>query len=484
MTLASSMKEFGWLTNHPLVPNDLPNLLNTDSRSLQAGQWFLPIRGQHYDGHDYIPLAMAKGAAGFFYQVSHAKHLDDEHRKFGIEVADTTLALQQLARWWRQKMGCTVIGITGSSGKTTVKEMTGIMLQHFAPVLMTEGNYNNEIGVALTLCRLKPEHKYAVIEMGARHKGNIAFLSAMVEQDIGVLLNVGSAHVAEFGGPLKVLETKMEIAAAPTLVFGSDDERISAAMDKLSNKTVIRFAERSASEVNLTRVSLDGLGSVQLTFKIGDQNLNLESNFYHNRFAINIGACLAIGLALKLDLKECIRGLEAFHGVKGRFKVHRLDERLLIDDSYNANPESMKSGLSTLHEAYGQRQICLVLGDMLELGESSEDFHRMIGAYSASEVKPVRLLTVGTMARWIADEALSCGMKKASIQVFENVDALMDGISDLWKDCDLIYVKGSNGMQLTKFVDACLLGALGSNDRKSNLETEHPKRYSATMKDG
>ncbi len=448
--------ELGWQTERQSVPVDLANHISSDSRRLENGEWFLPIRGLNFDGHNFIPMAMEKGAAGFFFDSKARLTLPAELLVHGIEVPDTTLALQDLARWWRRKMGCKVIGITGSSGKTTVKELTAIMLQSIAPTLKTEGSMNNEIGTPLTLCRLKPEHRFAVIEMGARHKGNIAFLSQIVEQDIGVLLNVGSAHVGEFGGPLKILEAKMEITQAKTAVYFSDDERIDRAMQGLIGKKLIRFGRNPGSDVRLLKTEFDGRGKVSIGYQIQGKTVEVHSTFFHSSFPINVAACLAIGLALDLDLGACAQGLGHFSGIKGRFKVHQIKDQLLIDDSYNANPESMKAGLETLQQAYAGRKTTLVLGDMLELGDSSEAAHRSVGAFCGTTMKPERLITVGPMSAWIAEEAIKSGMSRQQVLQFTEVDPLIAQLPSFWPDTELLYVKASNGLRLSKIVDSLL----------------------------
>jgi UDP-N-acetylmuramoyl-tripeptide--D-alanyl-D-alanine ligase len=450
------VKDLGWRTERESLPFDLPNRVSSDSRRIEAGQWFMPIRGTNFDGHDFIQTAMDKGADGFFFESRLRDQLKPEVRSRGIEVLDTTKALQDLARWWRQEIGCKVVGITGSSGKTTVKEMTAAMLHGIAPTLKTEGSLNNELGTPLTLCRLTPLHRFAVIEMGARHKGDIEFLSQIVLQDIGVLLNVGSAHVGEFGSPLKILEAKMEIAAAGTAVYFKDDERIDQAMKALKNRTLVSFGRDTSADVRLLGTDLDGRGKVRIHFEIRGQKQTVESNFYHSSFPINAAACLAIGLALKLEPKDCVTALQNFHGVKGRFKVHTLRDQLLIDDCYNANPESMRAGLTTIKEAYGNRKTHLILGDMLELGDSSESAHRDVGSFCAREIKPAKLLTVGPMSRWIAEGAIKAGLPADRVTQFESVDQVIAQLPAFWPDAELLYVKASNGLRLSKIIDTLL----------------------------
>ncbi|MCX6127875.1 MAG: UDP-N-acetylmuramoyl-tripeptide--D-alanyl-D-alanine ligase [Proteobacteria bacterium] len=449
-------KDLGWRTERLDVPYDLANRLSSDSRRIGTGQWFLPIQGEHFDGHDFIKMALERGAAGFFYSTSKQENLPRELRSLGIEVDNTSKAIQDLARWWRRQLNCKIIAITGSSGKTTVKEMAAVMLGGIAPTLKTEGSLNNELGVPLTLCSLSSKHKYAVIEMGARHKGDIAFLSQIAEQDLGVLLNVGSAHIGEFGGVQNILEAKMEITAAPTAVYCSDDIRLEQSMCALRDKTLTRFGRNPGADVQLLNFSLNGHHPVSIDFLVKGQRLCLNSDFYHKSFPINAAACLAIGTALGLDPSACLTGLQSFQGIKGRFKLERIGDQLLIDDCYNANPESMAAGLETLREAYGARQKNIILGDMMELGDKTESAHRSIGALCTHEIKPSRLITIGPQAAWIGDEAVKAGLNRSQHQHFAQVEEILPQIHAIWRESELLYVKASHSLRFDKIIDKIL----------------------------
>ncbi len=451
------MRSMGWRTGRLDVPDDLPRLIQTDSRKISAGQWFVPIIGENFDGHSFIDEVIQKGAAGFFFATQQAERISLDLRRFGIEVDNTTLALQALGRWWRSRHpSCRVVGITGSSGKTSVKELLFFMLEAVGPALKTEGSLNNELGVPLTLCQIQEQHQFAVIEMGARHKGDIAFLGQMVQQDVGVLLNVGTAHIGEFGSAEKILETKMEIAQANHCVYFRDDERIHKAMRALPGKILTTFGTHSAADVRILSTAVSPHGHLLLELSILGKTSRLDLPYFHESYATNVATVIAIGQSLGLSLDACLTGLQAFSGVKGRFKVHALPNMVLIDDAYNANPQSMRAGLQTVESAYRDYQKVLILGDMKELGDTAEEAHRAIGQYCAEQIHPLRLITVGSMGRWIADSALKSGMKPNQLASYDEVSQVLPHLQEICDKAQLLYVKASNSLRLSKIIDSFL----------------------------
>lgn len=454
---AQLLLELGWQSSRKDIPAHLPQLINTDSRSIRAGQWFAPIVGERFDGHQFIEEALKKGAVGFFYDKDHKELLSESLKDLGIEVGDTTAALQALAHWWRQQQtALSVIAITGSSGKTSVKELLFAMLDSISPTLKTEGSLNNELGVPLTLCRLQKDHRYAVIEMGARHKGDVAFLGRIAEQDVGVLLNVGTAHLGEFGSTESILEAKMEIARASSCVYLRDDERIHRSMQALGSKRFTTFGRHPEADVCIIESKLGESGQTHLSMRIKGEACTIDLPYYHDSYAINVATVLAVGQNLGLPLNQCLQGLKKFRGVKGRYQIHQLPELTLIDDAYNANPQSMRAGLETICLAYSSSSKILVLGDMNELGDSSEAEHRAIGLFCARQVRPKRLITVGRMSHWIAESARQEGMKADQVVSFEKVDDLLPQLDLLCRDAQLLYVKASNSLRLNKIIDTFL----------------------------
>ena len=455
-SFASFMTLNGWDAGELQVPADLPALIETDSRKIQAGQWYVPIIGDSHDGHVFIESASKAGASGFLYARSHAGKLAPDLLKKGIAVDDTYKAVQALASWWRSEHAdCLVVGITGSSGKTSVKELCAETLSSIAPTLKTVGSLNNELGVPLTLLKLNSTHRFAVIEMGARHRGDIAFLTQIVKQSVGVLLNVGSAHVGEFGSPEKILEAKMEIAAAPQAVYFRDDSRIHDAMAEQSRQTY-SFGRTSFADVQVVNDTCDTEGRLHLTLKIKGAEKSLVLPYYHEMFGLNVASVLAIALSLGLNAEDCFEGLKAYTGIKGRFQVHRLGEFTLIDDAYNANPHSMKAGLETVRKAFPDKRKIIILGDMRELGEETEAAHREIGLYCAEMLKPDALITIGESSLWLSEEAKVHGIDPRKLRHYSKVEDILPELDQLCRRGELLYVKASNSLKLSKIVDQLL----------------------------
>ncbi len=456
--LSSFMSSHGWDHKSLLVPEGLASLIQTDSRKVTRGQWFVPIIGATHDGHKFIEKACALGAAGFLYARSHAAGLSPAVQARGIAVDNTTRALQDLAQWWRaQHPQCQVIGITGSSGKTSVKELCAEMLSSIAPTLKTVGSLNNELGVPLTLLQLTAAHQFAVIEMGARHCGDIAFLTKIVQQSLGVLINVGSAHIGEFGGREQLLATKMEIAEAPAAVYFRDDERLHAAMQNKSGlKKTLSFGRHEQADVRILSEILDKNGQLELKLRLETQSYSLVLPYFHEVHALNVACALAIALSLGLQIEACFEGLKRYNGIKGRFQVHRLPTYTLIDDAYNANPQSMRAGLETLSKAFPVAKKILILGDMRELGDETEQAHRELGAYCAEAIKPELLITVGDSSRWVEEAALARGLARDRLLHFNDVEALLPQVKLIASRGDLLYVKASNGLKLFKIIDTLL----------------------------
>ncbi|MFW7378286.1 MAG: UDP-N-acetylmuramoyl-tripeptide--D-alanyl-D-alanine ligase [Oligoflexus sp.] len=459
ITAATLQKELGFeVGNHCHIPANLPNLIATDSRQIQDGQWFWPIIGENFNGHEFIEQAMAKGACGFTYQKDQAARigLTDDLRAKGMAVSNSLQGLQDLARFWRKLATNTkIFGITGSSGKTTAKQVLAHTLQAIAPTLSTRSSFNNEIGVPLTLCALTHEHHYAVVEMGARHAGDIRFLCDIAIPDVALLLNVGVAHLGEFGSLKTLRQTKLEIfTSTPTETVAVcpswDQELLQVA--KETHSVVVSFGPNVEASVQLlqSKALADGRQLVELM--IDGKNFDVTLPFYHESLPINVCAILACGYAMHLPIEDMLASLASFRGVPRRFEIHRNANRLIIDDSYNANPESMLAGLRSLQKGFAEYEKILILGDMLELGTESAQSHRDIGKV-CQEIAPKLLVTVGKESLHISQSAKEHGMDASKICHYENVEELRQRMNNIFASGNLIYVKASNGIKLYKVVD-------------------------------
>ncbi len=364
--------------------------VSTDSRTLQPGQLFVALDGPRFDGHAYLAEVAGRGAVAALV----SRPVDPAPLPL-LQVADTRRALGQLAALNRLAFAGPVVAVTGSSGKTTVKEMLASILRQ-APgpaqaVLATRGNLNNELGVPLTLLELSAEHRAAVIELGASAVGDIAYTVGLVRPRVSVITNAGTAHVGAFGGPENIVRAKGEILegldAQGIAVLNRDDPAFSLWRQRAAGKLVLSFAlQAPGADFRAEAITLDAQGcpGFRLVGPSGSQFVQLALLGRHN--VANALAAAAAASALDIDLAQIVAGLQAMQPVRGRTAVsRRLGGIRLIDDSYNANPVAMCAAIDIL-AGFSGGQTLLVLGDMGELGDWAEQGHRDVGAYARGRV--------------------------------------------------------------------------------------------------
>lgn len=361
--------------------------VSTDSRKIEPGQLFIALTGPNFDGHDYLAAVAAKGAVAALV----------EREVSGVElpqlvVADARVALGQLGALNRQAYQGPLAAVTGSSGKTTVKEMLASILRAGlgGPVLATRGNLNNDLGAPLTLLELAPQHVAAVIELGANHVGEIAYTVGLTRPQVAIITNAGSAHVGEFGGPDKIIEAKGEIleglSASGTAILNRDDPAFAAWQARAAGRQVLSFAlDDTRADFQALALARDARGSLAFTLQSPAGSARIQLNLLGEHNVANALAAAAAAHALNVPLVGIQAGLESLQPVKGR-AVARLASSgaRVIDDTYNANPISMCAAVDILAGFSGRT--VLVLGDMGELGEWAEQGHRDVGAYAAGKV--------------------------------------------------------------------------------------------------
>jgi len=423
------------------------NSIGTDSRALVKDQLFVALRGENFDGHDYAEKALQQGAAGVMVSNTGIK-IDA-----GVLVKDTRVGLGELAAHWRNKFNIPVAAITGSSGKTTVKEMLATILVAASSadeVLATKGNFNNDIGLPLTLFQLKPTHRYAVIEMGMNHTGEISYLTKIGRPTVALVNNAGTAHIANLGSVEAIAQAKGEIfeglAEGGVAVINADDT-FAPLWKKLAGKhAVTTFGLTSSADVS-ARFSLNSDDSdIQLKTPKGDISLQLPAVGEHN--VRNALAATAAALAMGISLEKIAEGLAQFKGAKGRLQQKRgINGALVIDDTYNANPASMKAAIDVL-AARIENQI-LVLGDMGELGDNAASLHAEIGRY-AKESKIPALYLLGDLSREAA-KAFGAGAHH-----FDSAESLSISLKSLLNPQTAVLVKGSRFMQMERVVEQLL----------------------------
>ncbi len=428
----------------PCPDEDQPlNGVVIDSRRVGRGDLFVAIPGPRFDGHDFVDQAREAGAAAVL--VSRP----GDYRLPSLVVDDTRRALGRLGAAWRGTFSGPVVGVTGSNGKTTVKEMTARLLAPLGPVWATQGNLNNDLGVPLTLLSLRTDHRAAVIEMGANHAGEIAYLSSLARPRVGVVTHAGPAHLEGFGSLEGVARAKGELFAAlgegEVAVINRDD-RFAPLWDELAAPAqVVDFGLDPRAAVRAEAVKAGPEGSrFRLITPVGETWLTLPLPGEHN--VRNALAATAVALSLGVELGSIRAALESMVPVAGRLRPRqgRRGARL-IDDSYNANPASLQAGLAVLAAHSGRRT--LVLGDMAELGEEAVALHRQAGE-TARTMGIDRLYAVGSLA---AEAAQSFG---AQGRCFDTVEGLVQALLDDLDKEDTVLVKGSRSAGMERVVAA------------------------------
>lgn len=415
--------------------------ISTDTRTIKGGELFVALKGPNFDGHNFIKEALGNGAAACLVQESvEAEYL--------VLTNDTHQALGLLAKAWRQRFKQPVIAITGSNGKTTVKEMIASIVSQQQTVMATHGNLNNDIGVPLTLFRLNENYDVAVIEMGANHSGEIGYLTNIALPDIAVLTNIGAAHLEGFGSLENTAKAKAEIFQGLSKdgfsIINTDDAFSEYFKDMASEYKVISFGVKNKADVMCEWASGIEGSSLKVSTPVGHCDIKLKLLGRHN--VMNALASIAASIAADITLEQIVKGLEDLKPVNGRLQIKRgLNNSRVIDDTYNANPTSLHAALNVLHDFSGKR--FLALGDMGELGNHAADLHIDAGIY-AKQSGVDSLFSYGKLAEKAAKEFGDNGFCYDKHE--DMIDALRD---ELTQDVTLL-VKGSRSMHMENVVNA------------------------------
>lgn len=440
--------------------------VSVDGRTVSSGGLWFAIRGQR-DGHEFAPQAIAQGAVGVVLERARAQGRDWPPGVSVIEVDDTVRALGRLARARRRGLAALrVVGVTGSNGKTTTKEMIAAILAAQAgeeSVHKTEGNFNNHLGVPLTLLGLGPEHRYAVIEMGMSARGEIAYLADLAAPDVGVVVNVAPVHLETLGSLEEVARAKGEmlaaLAASGTAVYPDDDVRLAMQAEASPAVRRVRFGVRPGTAVRLLRAQISAQGTeVTLRLPRGERlDVRVAAvGWHHGR---NAAAAVAAAYALGADAEHIAGGLQAAHVARHRSTLAEIGGRHVLDDCYNASPLSTAAALDTLAELrrQGGGRALAVLGDMLELGRETAALHRGVGE-RAARVGVDRLLTIGGHAGELIEGARRAGAPAEAAMEFTNIESLTKFVLDHSQAGDWILIKASRGMKLERVLEGLQLG--------------------------
>ena len=442
------------------------NAVSTDSRTLEQGNLFVALTGKRFDGSRFVASAVEKGAAAVMVDLQADSHNFPLHIPL-IKVKDTRLGLGQLAAYWRSRFRLPIIGVTGSNGKTTVKEMIASILRQapinigaitdewLSHVLATEGNLNNDIGVPKMLLQIRQHHQYAVIEMGMNHIGEISNLTKLVKPSVALITNAGAAHIQELGSVEAIARAKAEIFEGLDQqkgigVINSDDMYASLWRKYIEGRQVMDFGLHDEARISAKFQSNPLISRIKLKLPDGNIAVQLHVPGVHNIY--NALAAAAATAALGINKALIASGLENFKGVQGRMqKKLGLHHALLIDDTYNANPESVRAALAFLSASAGKK--ILVLGDMGELGNSAMNLHRAIGR-DARKAGLDQLLTLGELSAYATAE-FGKGARH-----FNSIDELLNVAEGLLAENVTLLIKGSRFMQMERLV--------------SHLEIKHP----------
>lgn len=450
MTLSEAARAL----NATLLGNDITfQAVSTDTRTLQPGDLYVALIGDNFDGHTFVADAVAKGASAILISTSLEATVVP-----ALRVVDTRLALGQLSAAWRARFSIPVIAVTGSNGKTTTKEMLAAIFGQRGSVLATQGNLNNEIGVPLTLLRLRKEHRYAVIEMGASHPGEIAYLSGLARPTVALITNAAVAHLGGFGSLDEVARTKGGIyeglADTGVGVVNTDDAYASLWRGIVSERRCVTFGMRTATDVHTDRDEIKcqmGSQAVTTVFEmhtpVGGVTIVLPLLGTHN--VMNALAASAAALAAGATLDDIRDGLQGMRAVKGRLTVKQgIHGVRVIDDTYNANPPSVRAAIDVLAVATGQK--ILALGDMGELGDDAPAFHAQVGV-QAQAAGINQLYAIGDLSLLAVQSFGNGGHHYAS---HEELIAALTAALPVLGSSTTVLVKGSRFMRMERVVEA------------------------------
>ncbi len=429
--------------------------VSIDTRTLTAGALYIGIRGERFDGALFSGAAIAAGAAGVM--VSRGAAPLERADAVVIVVDDTTVALQALGRAVRRESGATVVAITGSAGKTTTKEITAEFLAERYRVMRNRGNFNNHIGLPLSLTELSARPEMAVVELGMNHAGEIRTLVGVAEPDVRVWTNVGEAHLGYFSSLDAIADAKAEIledaAASTLLVANADDPRIAARTAAFAGR-VVTFGIDMAADVRATGVVDRGIDGTRARVTTRSGGVELTTPLVGRSNLANVLAAAAVATELGIPLEAIAARAAGLQPAAHRGEVVRLRGGVtVIDDSYNANPTATRRALDVLGGSTGMSRRVAVLGEMLELGDGSPALHEEVGRAAAAAHVDLLLTVGGAPAAALAEAAVTSGVSRDRVRHFATSDEAADAAVSLVKAGDLVLVKGSRGVRTDRVVD-------------------------------
>ena len=422
--------------------DDEINFFSQDSRQMTNGGMYIPLKGERFDGHNFIESAFQTGAQAIISE----KNVNYED-KIVIKVKDTHQALKDMASYLRNHRPVKVVGVTGSVGKTSTRDMVYSVVKQKYKTLKTEGNYNNEIGLPLTILRYHDE-EVLVLEMGMNHLQEMSRLSMIARPDIACITNVGTAHIGELGSRENILKAKLEIIngmkEGSTLIINQDNDMLQTV--ELPHLNVVRVGKGKEASIQASHIVLEETkSSFEVEYQGKKEIIEVPVQGEHN--ISNALIAIAVGIELNISLEDIKKGIQEFKLTKNRMDILEKNHKTVIDGTYNASVDSMKSSIDVLAN-YKKRKVA-ILADMLELGEYSQQLHEEVGSYVASKGIDI-LVCVGKEAKYIYQKARE-SMK--DVYYFESNQEVIARLDELLKEDDVILVKGSHSMNLKEVVE-------------------------------
>lgn len=457
------VKDIVRITNGKLICGDkniVCEAYSIDTRTIESGDVYLGIKGERFNGSAFYKEALEKGAKGCILQDIEIskKELEKYQDKFIIIVDNVVKTLQEISKYKRSLYDIPVIGVTGSVGKTSTKDIIASVLSQKYKVLKTEGNYNNEIGLPLTILRLK-DHEAMVLEMGMSAFGEISLLTSIAKPTTAVITIIGSSHIGELGSRENILKAKLEILEGldeqGSLIFNNDNDLLHNWNENNNdNHKHITYGIENKSMLMATDIVLKEQSS-EYKIKYDDNIYTVKVPVGGKHFIYNSLAAICVGIKYGIDLDSIIKGISEFNLTKRRMEILKNSKGVtIINDSYNASYESMKAALEYLSNTKANKKIA-VLGDILELGEFSKQMHENVGEEVAKNNIDI-LITVGKEAKNIANKAIELGMNEQKVYQYDNNEEVINKIKQIEENDDIVLIKASNGMHFDEIVDAII----------------------------
>ncbi len=424
--------------------------ISTDSRKVSEGDLFIAISGERMDGHDFISQAVEKGCSAVVVHKDIKSPID----RPVIRVEDTLKALHQMAEYYISMFDIPKIAVTGSTGKTTTKEIIFEVLSKKYQVVKNIGNYNNHIGLPLSVFNIEKKHEIAVFEMGMSDLGEIDLLASIIKPDVAVITNIGLSHIERLKSQKNILKAKLEVTNYFTnkniLIINNDDVLLKTFAKESKGYKLVKIGFNKNSDLIISQINHRGDEGIIFSLDKENHSYNFQMKVMGNHNVYNAAMAIAVGIQYQVDMNDIIEAISQFKGFDMRLNVEKSHNGVkILNDAYNASPDSMKAAIQTLTSIKGQRHIA-ILSDMLEMGAFAEKYHKEVGDYTANAELDM-LIAVGDTAEYIAIGA-KASAKNMIILHFSDKNELLKNLDELIMPGDVVLVKGSRGMRMEEIV--------------------------------